>query len=465
MKRVLRWTGVALLALVILAVALWAIAFAVNSKDEELSPQARALLTLPPLPYRPDENLYVAFAGFDAPPGGSVTAYGQAKIDYYHENLEAALRAPTEMRYFYIVREDPRHLTFKGDVKFVHPANASVWDEVPAHAREIAALLADNRELYRRYLSLPGLRGYYETARPSILAPVYTVPNPLRKLFLAAEALRLRAGAAPGRGGLDELEADVRLWRTVLTGEGTLISKMIALAGLQADYLLFADMIADPQATVPLADQDADAVAPPFEPKTWNIGPVFAAEFRLASTVFNQTDATWGQRDRGPLRPLSNWVAARFFKLNATENLLARQTERQIAAAADPTLFRSTRDQPGVWLPEGPSVWLFPFSYNPFGKTLVAVATPLGDDYVLRAWDGAALQRAVRLGYEIRRRRIGAPDIPGFMAQHPNWSTHPADGHAFSWDPAHLEIRVQPLSRQQQDRRFSIHVWQPPGHP
>jgi hypothetical protein len=47
-----------------------------------LSPQAKALLRPPPNPYKPEDNIYIAIAGFDAPPGESVTAAGVAKVDY-----------------------------------------------------------------------------------------------------------------------------------------------------------------------------------------------------------------------------------------------------------------------------------------------------------------------------------------------------------------------------------------------
>ena len=42
-RRVLKWSGITVLALIALAVLLFAVAFAINARDEQLSPQARAL--------------------------------------------------------------------------------------------------------------------------------------------------------------------------------------------------------------------------------------------------------------------------------------------------------------------------------------------------------------------------------------------------------------------------------------
>jgi hypothetical protein len=56
-----------------------------------LSPRATALLKEPHNPYRPEENLYVALVGFDAPAGESVVTYGQARIDRNNAQLWQAL--------------------------------------------------------------------------------------------------------------------------------------------------------------------------------------------------------------------------------------------------------------------------------------------------------------------------------------------------------------------------------------
>ena len=67
-------------------------ALAINAFDQRPSPEALALIQPPENRYRPEENLYVALARFDAPPGQSVVAVGQANIARYNERVNSMLR-------------------------------------------------------------------------------------------------------------------------------------------------------------------------------------------------------------------------------------------------------------------------------------------------------------------------------------------------------------------------------------
>jgi hypothetical protein len=198
---------------------------------------------------------------------------------------------------------------------------------------------------------------------------------------------------------------------------------------------------------------------------------VFAEEFRFEVAPLEQLQraSTTGlplpERYSGDLL-LQSWnraeniAGAHFFKLHATENQFARQAARLIvSAAADPAAFAAKSRQPLVSPPAGEwTVWL---SYNPIGKTLAAIAAQALTGYAPRAWDGAALQRLVRLSYEIRRQGIEPAGIPGFLARHPEWSTHPGDGRPFLWDARNGELRIQTMGRQPAGRRFGIRIWQP----
>jgi hypothetical protein len=468
-RRILKWCGIVAGGLALAALALFAVAFVVNSRDEPLTSQSQALLRSPPYTYQPDDNIYLALLGFDAPAGESVTAAGAARIEHYNRNVEGVLHDPAPARVASLAAPNPHRLAFSGDVSFLHPLDGSVWSEAAEHKPQIEKLLADNSELYRRYLELLPMRGYFESARPSEFAPFPGAPGEVRSLFLAAIALHLRSVFAPERErALADLEGDVQLWRTVLTAKGALPSKVLSIACLQSDYLLLADLIADRHASLPGGAPEADFLVPVFDLRDFDLGSAFAAEFRLTAAVLTRSDdpsRTELGADGHPFEDFHGWlsraenrITGHFFKINATENLFARQTARQMLAAANPGKFRdSVRDG---WLLEDQSVWTLPLSYNPVGKVLAAVATPVYDNYPRRAWDAAALQRLVRLAYEIRRQQIDAAAIPKFMKQHPEWSTHPADGRPFLWDAGTGELRVQTVGKQAPGRRFSIRVWQ-----
>ena len=468
--RILRWVGLVTGSLALIALLLFAVIFAINWRDEPLTPQARALLAPPPNPLKPDDNIYLAMAGFTAPSGASVIGTGQARIEHYNEHLDAVLHDPSAQAIDSLTLKDPRALAFQGEANFVQPLSGSLWEEVPAHRAQIEALSAQNGELYERYLALDRLSGYYETARPSWLAPHIFVPTGVRYLFLENTVLRLRTGSVrEQRVALDELIADIGLWRRVLTGEGPLISKMLALAYLESDYLVLADMIADPHSAVPLGPDDAGTAAPLFALRDFDLGAAFAAEFRLEAAILEQTDYLytigWSPEPArtGVPRSLSdrlgNEISSHFLKLNATVNLFAQQAQRLMAVTPGPGVAAEDRKLADSSL----SAWSLVGAYNPIGKLLAGMAAPAGVTYPLRAWDAAALQRLVRAGYEIRRQRIAPTDIAAFLSQHPEWSTHPGDGRPFIWLPESGEIHVQTIGEQPQGRRFFIRVWRAPA--
>jgi hypothetical protein len=478
----LKWSAIAAGGLLAVALCALAAGLIVNAHDEDLTHQARALLMPPPNPYKPEDNVYLALLGSDAPAGQSVIRAGEARVDFYNRHIDAVLRdsSPTAFADFQRASETPQRLEFKGDCSFIQPLNTSVWDAATQHREQVEKLLADNRELYERYLALHGMHGYYETTRPSYVPPPFFAwGGSARKVFLAEVALRMRSGApAEQRQALADLESDLRLWRTVFGGEGALVSKMISAAYLQGDYLLLADLIAEPHTSLPTGEGDGDAVVAVADLNGWDLGSGLAAEFRVTASILKQTDdlvsGRWTPDDdtqrgaSGWLRHVNNRLGARFFKVKATENLIAAYTARRILDAADPAAFykaRSERRFATVSMDEACCTfgWWAAWTprYNPAGKILAAIEEAASPDYPLRAWDVAALERLVRLGYEIRRLRVEAAEIPAFLRMHPEWSTHPADGRPFLWDANTSELRVQTVAKQQPGRRFSIRVWQP----
>jgi hypothetical protein len=362
-----------------------------------------------------------------------------------------------------VAAHDPHRLAFKGDVSFIRPLESSVWNEAPQHEPQIEALLQDNHELIERYLDLLMLRGYYETVRPSALTPYPAAPNEVHRVFLGQLALQMRANSHFQRQiGLAELEGDIWLWRRVLTGEGTLLWKMLAIAFLQSDYLLLADLIADPGVDLALREEYAESLVPLFDAGNFDLGRAFAAEFRVQAATLRTPDTEARHGSQGWLERAGSRTSDHFLKLNATENLLATETLRWMAGASDPAKFYAAIHSSTVWAGEGGGMWFLPLSYNPLGKVLTAVVTRPYRYYPPRAWDEAALQRLVRVGYEVRSRGVAPADLASFLRTHPQWSTHPADGRPFLWDAGTGELRVQTLSQHPPAWRFSIRIWQPP---
>jgi hypothetical protein len=460
LRRIAIWGSLALLALVLAALA-------INAFDERPSPEALALLHPPENRYRPDDNLYVSLAGFDAPASQSVISVGQARIAHYNERVDTMLRDPL-LGLETLAGSDPQRLKFEGSIDCCRPREASFWDSVHANGPKIEQLIDQNRELYQRYLALFDLPGYYETARPSPAAPIYMVPTDVRNLFLASVSLWMQSGdKLQIQSALKSLRQDIDLWHRMLIGEGTLISKMLAVAFLQTDFLILTDMIADPQTAIP---QNMDEYLPQFDLSDWNIRNAFAAEFRLHTFIYRQTQALadnhWQAPDSMGSSAWRMWnrilspIEGHFFKINATENLDAKvMSELGGFAALAPSTFATDQAQLKKWEQKNADFVSVRTIYNPIGRILVAMAAPAYENYIVRPYDAAALQRLVRLSFEIRRQRIAPSEITGFMKLHSEWATHPADGRSFVWKQAIGEIAIQPVARQPPDRRFSVQIW------
>jgi hypothetical protein len=439
------------IGLLVLLLLIALVSFALNSFDTPLSSEAKTLLAAPPNPYRPQQNLYVAFAGFDAPSQQSIIDTGTARIDAYNRALDSILLDPAAIP---SNKSDSTRLLFKGDLSSWKPLSSSIWTSAKSHRADIADLLAANQQLYQRYLSLHQLPGYFEAARPSYFMPPVYLPQPVRVLFLADIANRIQTGTVQQqRAALAELSQDLRMWKSVLKGNGDLASKMIAAASLQADLLLLADMIADPDVDLGPLEGDLGAAISQFAPPDWRIGAVFGTEFRMRAAHFTA------------LRPFEilasgqrpwNAFTAHFFKVNAAMNLSAAQMLQLAALAnADPAGFSRTRAAYHDWLKRHERLFSPTILYDPIGKILVGTATTW-EDFPLRVYDVAALQKLVGLAFQLRVQHIATSEVASFLTQHPEWSTHPVDGQRFGWNPASGELAVNTVATHPRGQRFSV---------
>ena len=447
-----------LIAFVLLVILAWTL---LNSFDVPLSPQAKALLTPPPNPYPADDNLYLAMAGLEGSADRPITEMGQERIDAYNQALDSMLlNADSAMNANN--KWDAAKLSFIGKLELGPQRTSSIWTVAKSHRQDIATFLIANQKLYQRYRSLHSLHGYYETARPSYLAPVISVPQQVRVLFLGDVANRIQIGTPQQqREAIADLQDDLHTWRSVLKGDGTLISKMLAAAWLHGDLILLADLIEDPSYDLKHLDDVLGPLALPFDPKDYRIGTAFLAEWRGVATLYKTISAvneytasaappSWHKR-------MENAFEAHFFKINATENISAPQAAHWTALMdSEASQFLQNRDVNRQWLDENQPRFSLSSFYNPVGKILVRVAMYQNDSYPLRVYDVAAYQRLVYLAYQLKRQDISTADVAAFMTAHADWSTHPVDGRPFSWNPETGELAVNTLGPHPKEQQFSV---------
>jgi hypothetical protein len=434
--------------------------FILNSFDAQLSSQAKALLAAPANPYPRDENVYLAMAGLEGGEQRSIIEMGQERIEAYNQALDSMLLNPDSALSFN-KKWDSAKLAFRGKEELGSLRTASIWTVTKTHRQDVATLLASNQQLYQRYLSLHRLQGYYETARPSFMAPFVVIPQPLRILFLADVANRIQTGTLQQqREALRDLQSDLEMWRTVLKGDGTLISKMVAVAWLHADLTLVADLITDPSSDHAHLDDLLDPMLSPADLAAYRIGNAFAAEFRGTAAFYKNITAANELVDAAASSwPKKAWNAflAQFFKVNATENMGAAMAAQWVALGdSDPSQFYPHREAYREWLDQNEPHLSPAYLYNPVGKTLVKLAVSQNDAYSLRVFDVAAYQRLVYLAFQLKRQHIATADMAAFLKGHPEWSTHPVGGKPFQWNADTAELAVNTLGERQMAQRFSL---------
>ena len=455
------WRALAGIALVTAALLI------TNAFDEELSPEARALLARPPSRASDNENLFVRLAGLDAPADQSPLETGKSNIAAYRrmetEHLPLQGMSPED------VGRTPKsaRLTVTADLSQWNMLKSSIWERSRAMHSEILAWTSANRILLDRYVALAATEGYQEDPLHSSIEPFYAVPQSLRALYLAniADAVQ-SATEAEQRAAISSLAADAATWRRMLQGEGTLVSKMIATSYLHADFILLADMIAD--RNVPL-DEIESGAAPLLEPwaiDSWKIGNGFRTQYGRWSAELTESSED-PEHFLDGLSPNLDWIHRRatdfgrpFVKPNASRNLQARILVPLIAAAdGDPARYPENAHAYADWYADLASLRFPAILYNPVGKSLVWLGGPGFLDYPLRVYDVAAFQRLVTLACRLRAQRVTPAQVPGFLAAHPEWSTHPVEREPFTWDPQSAEIRVVPRANAQ-GRRFAIRLMQ-----
>jgi hypothetical protein len=445
---------------------------AINLVDEPLTAQAKAILTAPLDPYPAGDNIYVGMMGFDAPTGQLMIRTGQMRIEAYNLALDRLLASPSAAAAFAQAQSRSARLAFQGSLMAgAKPASVptlSLWEFVKTHRARLASVLGRNQELYRRYLTLHGLTGYFETEKPSALAPLAVIPPGVHSLFLAQVANRIQIGSAVEQSAaLVDLARDVRMWQTVLDGTGGMLSKMLAAGALHDDFLLTGDMVTDPQCDQAFLRDVGHSLLTPFPARDWAIGGAYDHEMRLFVSFLRGFKRGPPRQDGSDLDParwpalLADRLALQLFKYDATVNLEAERTGRLRALAdGDPATFSRRQQAFADWERRR----LSGFLYNPFGRILLRLGT-LNGDFPQQVYDVAALQRLVYLAYLVRHRQIARENVAVFMRDHPPWSTQPLDAKPLSWDPATGWLKLSPAGHEPPFERFGLKLFRQPDNP
>jgi hypothetical protein len=451
MSRALRIVLTTIKWIVVAAGAALLVVVLVNLRDEDLTPEARALAE-PERPSVPDaQNAYLLLAGFDTPVGSDPVAAGARLVS---ENNLAAEKNPWGP--VYAARDTsadsarsggrPR---FAGQLeKLCEPFKGPCLAHALAGTDDIRSMTAANAELISRYLAMQQLPAYANTAIPTAAQPQLSGEwGSTRRLLLTQAALQAQTGE-PKRA-IAFLADDIGFWRRVLAGGGNLVDEMIAVRMLASDFRILSELLASPSFDPrPFSAQLRPMLAPLTSAES-NSAHVFKKEFEMQARLHSALakdlgfsgQASWSDRLTSGL-----WFSL-FSHPNASLNYSARLFSGvQAAASHSPAEFIERRDRLQRESDElsQPSVsWL----YNPAGKMLVGTGMPSYPEFAGRVFDLAAYVQLVRAQLELRLAAVPAGDVPAFLAAAGAETRNPYNGRPFVWNGADRALSFEPSTK------------------
>jgi hypothetical protein len=446
--KLLKWF---LILLVVLVAAL----FSVNAFDEDLHPDAAAALAWPESNVNPANNGYFTLVGLSAPAGQDATAWGQgwvATLNRVHSRGEAEAAGKS-------LAAAPLKFAGLSSALCEFRGGRPCAPEAAKRAADIGRLAADNAELLVRYAALLAFPQVVETYRP------HSVSHPLPDLFVYTPAQRLVLSQAladferdGGRPTLRQISDDIGLQRRILGGAASLVLKMVATGALARDYQALAEVIRRHPALAAAEAATLQRALAPLSPSELALRPAMMAEFRTTAAILDDpaiTDpasfqmmqvlglATPVNDPRAPvvlkaavldavLAPLMKGAAAALLQKNATRN-------RQYAAL---NAVAALDDVPGPGLGAAEQALRarlddgidWSWVYNPYGRLILAVATPDFSKFKRRQLDVEGLRRLVALQVRIAAGAIADADIPAFLASSEAALADPYTNQAMRWD-------------------------------
>ncbi|MBI4207644.1 MAG: hypothetical protein HY527_21700 [Betaproteobacteria bacterium] len=426
---------------------LFGAAVAYYSFDDELSPDARALLAAPKLGEPTDANGYVAFLGMGAPSGHDQMAWGRKVL--------AALRAQDADGF----KKDAAwegtvkpQLGFSKDVPWCWPEKQFCLALAREKGEALARLLEDNRKMLARYRTMrdkPVFDDAYLSPRADAWFPPYQlIPN---SHSLALLTVIRQAAAGDLDGAIGELERETAFHGRFAASARYLIGKSVAAVLIARDALVLSDLIATSKGGIAPYGARIEAMTRRLEadltlreaPLTWEIyvSATQAMELRRRPP-YGSPDA--------PGNVLIDTLGALIYRPNASVNALVASHQEQLAILGKgPLNFDQAlaKAEEATRRLESPS-WIDVLR-NPVGSLLLSLSPLSYGEFFARAYNVAGLLRLVALQAAVVARGIESPEaIAQFLASEAAKPyADPFTGKPMAWDGASRQLYFQPRGR------------------
>ncbi len=450
---VTRIAAVAATCLAAAAAAALVAAILINLRDQDISPQARAMASFAPPAVAAESNAYVALLGLSAPPNIAPLAEGARLIAERDDALTGDPLARERAPHDEYDRDAPAEdrIAVNGDRELT----CDIFDEpclpfAKARADAIRALLADNALLTERYLHARALPAFASIAIADQRRADVERSNlgRVHALLLTSAALDVQERNAAH--ACDFLLTDGLFWRRVLSGDTALGDKLSAFRALSEDVRLASEMIASTSFDAGACAPSFRALLSPLSPDEISLANAFRMAFLPAVRLLTAwpDPATSVEPESWPDRHLKETpVYDLFYRRNASINRCAQLFTDLEALAAAPTLrFAAARseflDRTSDLSSLGPG-WI----YNPLGKLLLGKHIPFQVDYIAHAHGVAAYVALVRAQLELRLIGVPIAQVPHFLEHEGSAIENPFDGRPFRWNPERRTLSFDPLDR------------------
>jgi hypothetical protein len=430
--RILKWAVISAVGLVVLILGCWLLL-----PDEALDPAVVKTLAVPPPP-APDRNGYFLLWGLLASSeldpheagqkivaeherllagGGDVGKFDTTKLLGAHPLTISASRKRCDAE---TVKCLPYYLVTQADYK----------KDIAAHALQL-----------ERYRALRGYPQYAErvmTLNVNSPLPKYSTFMTLSDFTDAGIAFKM-ANAGTRVQALDELAAEIDLWRRIARDSDTLINQMIAVNILQRKYHLASEVLNTYPELVRKEAAKIAAISAPIPLNELTLERPMQGEFRFVADLYRNleraataasTHVEFNEKLQGALLTIGaykpnasiNQAYARF--RDSTQ--LAAKSPKEVVEGRAALMARYGAPKP--WMP---NVML----YNPIGRGLDAEAAVDFSQYAFRLFDLVGLTRLVELQRRAIEARAPTGRLPGDPLNKENL-TNPYTGQPMDWDVA-----------------------------
>lgn len=412
--------------------------------DQDLSNEVMLILDTPHT-VPSNQNSYAAMWGLKADPTLDAHIVGKNILDALQQaNAQHRKISDTDLQTFW--GASPLKLD-SASLRFCTTNPTQCLPQIRTARARIESIERELEIYLNRYISLRGYPSFEESLPASLDVPIleYSALNALSDLGDARIALDM-ANQNKQKTALENLAAELSLWRKIGQNADTLITKMIATRVLHRKFRLAAELLAETPAIAVQYPILLTEITRPLTAREASVDRVFIGEFRLSSSIFQNLARERKITSTDSLNSIpGKLLMIGSFKPNASTNLQYAINQTQRAFYTQPASI-SIKQMP-AFLAEQQNAFS-PYSlttlfYNPAGKVLVYVAPLDWGKYAYALQDLTAYTRLVELQRRIITAHLDADEIPAFLRASDVSLRDPYTDNPMHWDAQSQSMSVK----------------------